>query len=179
VGSAITSGEAPGRPPGLRRIFRRKGRFDPQPTERAAVLLASPGDPFSRQAIRETLRLRDGEPVAVVTIARLYGSAYGLPNPGLMPTRAELTTQEVQVARATRALERRGAPCSGQVAISRRPARTIARVAAARGVTHVVMDAPERPRWRRVVEGDPVKELQRRLGSAVEVHAVRSGPSDT
>lgn len=159
---------------GLRRIFRRRGRFDPQPTERAAVLLASPGAPFSRQAIREALRLREGEPVAIVTIARLYGSAYGLPNPGLMPTRQELATQEAQVARATRALERRGAPCSGQVAISRRPAKTIAKVALARGVAHVVMDSPERPRWRRVVEGDPVRELQRRLGPAIEVHAVRS-----
>ena len=36
---------------GLRALLRRKGRFDAQPTERAAVLLASYGGPFSPAAV--------------------------------------------------------------------------------------------------------------------------------
>jgi hypothetical protein len=158
---------------GLRRIlFHRKARYDPQPTQAATVLLASDGVPLSREAVTTASRLSRGQPVAIVAIARVHGSAWGLPNPGLMPTRKELDALFQQVSWASELLGGSGRPCFGQVAISRRAEKTIAKVAAARGVAHVVISVPERPRWRRVVEGDPARVIQRRVGPGVIVHPV-------
>ena len=151
------------------RAFRRKGRFDPQPTDRAVVLLASYGAPFDKTSIREAIRLSDGGPVAVVTIARVYGSAYGLPNPGLLPTKKELEVQNHQVRKAVAAIRRVGLEAPAQVAVSRKPAKSIANAARARGVRHVVLCVPPSARWRQVVEGDPVKEVRRKLGPDVSV----------
>ena len=151
------------------RAFRRKGRFDPQPTGRATVLLASYGAPFDRSSIQEAVRLSEGGPVAVVTIARVYGSAYGLPNPGLLPTKNELEVQNKQVRKAVASLERAGLEAPAQVAVSRKPAKSIAAAATARGVRHVVLCVAASPRWRQVVEGDPVKEVRRKLGPDISV----------
>lgn len=137
------------------------------------MVLASEGKPFSRPAIDQAARLADGSPVAVVSVARMYGSAYGLPNPGLMPTRSELAAQQDQVNRALRILGRRGLECYGQVAIARRATKAIAKAAAARGADHIVIDVRAGPRWRQVVEGDLVKELQRKCGRGIEIHPVR------
>ncbi len=158
--------------PGIRRLFRRKGRFDPQPTQPASVLLASYGGAFSKASIAEAIRLSAGGPVAVVVIARVYGSAFGLPNPGLLPTRKEMEEQRWKVQKAVTAIERKKQQGWGQVAASRRPAKTIGRVARARGVKSVVLCATTPPGWRRVVEGDPVKEIRRRVGSGVTVTQV-------
>jgi hypothetical protein len=154
---------------GFSRIFRRKGRFDPQPSQSSVVLLASHGGPFPKAAIQEAVRLSGGGPVAVITIARLYGSAYGLPNPGLLPTTKEMDVQRAQVERAIKSIERFGNEDWGQVAVSRRPGKTIARAAEARGVRYVLVCAPPSPRWRQVIEGDPVKDIRRRVGTEITV----------
>jgi len=131
------------------RIGRRK--FDKQPTQQATVLIAAPmGDPIPAAAVRRAIELSGGTPVAVVTIARIYGSAYGLMNPGLMPTRKEMDAQKSQVSKAISRIERRGVVAWGQVAASRKPVKTIAQAAAARGVRHVFVVREEQPaRWRR------------------------------
>jgi hypothetical protein len=154
---------------GFSRIFRRKGRFDPQPSQSSVVLLASHGEPFSKAAIQKAVQLSGGGPVAVITIARIYGSAYGLPNPGLLPTPKEMDVQRAQVERAIKSIERTGHEAWGQVAVSRKPGKTIARAAEARGVQHVLLCAPPSPGWRRVVEGDPVKDIRRRVGTEITV----------
>jgi len=155
------------------RFGRRK--FDKQPTQAAVVLIASSsGDPVPQAAIRLGLELSGGGPVAVVSIARIYGSALGLPNPGLMPTRKEMTEQKDRVAKAVRSIEKGGSEAWGQVAASRRPAKTIAAAANARGVEHVIVVRPELATWRRVVEGDIVKEVSRKLSPEVQVRGVNS-----
>jgi hypothetical protein len=154
------------------RLLSRKGRFDPQPSQVATVLLASSGGPFSNTAIEAAVRNSDGGPVAVLTIARVYGSSFGLPNPGLLPTGKELAAQEDLVRQAILSIEKQGLVGWGQVAATRRPGRTIARVARVRGVDRVVVCEPPVPRWRRVVEGDLVKEVRRRLGPSVHVTGV-------
>src|SRR5215472_12386703 len=123
-------------------MFSARRRFDPQPTSPAVVLLASAGAPFSKSAIRRARELAAGEPVAVLTILTIYGSAFGLPNPGLMPTRRERDEQLGNVRRAIRQLERHGCSVDGQVAATRSAARMIAKVARARQVSYVVMDEP-------------------------------------
>ena len=70
--------------------------------------------------------------MAVVTIARIYGSSMGLPNPGLMPTRKEMEAQKSQVETALARIEKGGSEAWGQVAASRKPVKTIAQAAKAR-----------------------------------------------
>src|SRR5256884_6859441 len=114
-------------------LFGRR-RFDPQPTSRAAVLLASSGEPFSRAAVKRAHELAAGQPVAVLSILKVYGSSFGLPNPGLLPTRRERDEQYTIVRRAIAAVERRGGGAGGPNTPPPRPGP-----AAAEG-------APPRPR---------------------------------
>ncbi len=156
----------------IRRKFGRR-KFDKQPAQPAAVLIAANGVSIPGAALRLALRLSGGRPVAVVSIARLYGSSLGLQNPGLMPSRKEMAEQRDIVERAVAALEKAGVECWGQIAVSRKPAKTIAAAAQARSVEHVIVVRPDQPvRWRAVVEGDLVKEVARKVGSAVEVEGV-------
>ncbi len=67
------------------------------------MLIASNGEKIPGAAIRQALRISAGEPVAVVTAARIYGSSLGLPNPGLMPTRKEMNEQKEIVQKAVAA----------------------------------------------------------------------------
>src|SRR5258708_34995841 len=94
-------------------------RWDPQPTASAGVLLASSGAPFSRAAVRRAYELAAGQPGAVLSILRVYGSTFGLPNPGLMPTRREREEQLKIVGNAIAELERRGRSVDSQVAATR------------------------------------------------------------
>jgi K+-sensing histidine kinase KdpD len=108
-----------------------------------------------------------------VTIARIYGSSMGLPNPGLMPTRKEMAAQKSQVEAALRLIEKRGAQAWGQVAASRKPVKTVAQVAKARGASHVIVVwTPHTKKWREVVEGNMVKDIARKLGPEVNVEGV-------
>jgi nucleotide-binding universal stress UspA family protein len=136
------------------------------------VLLASNGEKIPGAAIRMAQRLSAGEPVAVVSIARIYGSSLGLPNPGLMPTRREMQEQREIVEKAVAALERSGLEAWGQIAASRKPVKTIAGAAVARGARHVLVVRSEQAGWRRVVEGDVAKDVARKLGSDVTVEGV-------
>ena len=146
-------------------------RFDPQPTAQAAVLLASSGSPFSRAAIRRAHELAAGEPVAVLSILKVYGSSFGLPNPGLMPTRREQEEQFTIVQRAIKDLERLGGTVDGQIAATRSAGRMIAKVARARHVNWVVMDSPNATGMRKIIEGELTGIVRRRLneGTTLEV----------
>ena len=146
-------------------------RFDPQPTAPAAVLLASSGSPFSRAALRRAHELAEGEPVAVLSILKVYGSSFGLPNPGLMPTRREREEQFAIVQRAIKELERLGGTVDGQIAATRSAARMIAKVARARDVNWVVMDSPNATGVRKIIEGELTGIVRRRLkeGTTLEV----------
>ena len=109
-------------------LFGRRS-WDKPPQRRPAVLLASAGTPFSGAAVRRACELAAGEPVAVLTILKVYGSTFGLPNPGLMPTRRERDEQYAIVRRAIAGVERRGGTADGQIAATRSAGRTIAKVA--------------------------------------------------
>jgi hypothetical protein len=163
--------DAPASGSPVRRKFGRR-KFDKQPTQKAAVLIASNGEKIPGAAIRQALRISAGQPVAVVTIARIYGSSLGLPNPGLMPTRKEMNEQKEIVQRAVAAIEKGGSEAWGQIAASRRPSKTFAQAAAARGVQHVLVIRPEKVGWRLFVEGDVAKEVAKKLGAGISVEGV-------
>jgi nucleotide-binding universal stress UspA family protein len=147
-------------------------RWDPQPTSPAAVLLASSGSPFTRAAMRRARELAGGEPVAVLSILRVYGSTFGLPNPGLLPSRREREEQLAVIRRAIDELEKRGCTVDGQIAATRSAGRTIAKVARARQVRYVVMDSHPATGMRKIIEGELTNIVRRRLGNAATLELV-------
>ena len=162
-------------------LFKRR-KWDRQPTAPAAVLLASDGRRgFGSRAVARAAALAGSEPVAVVTIAKIYGSSFGLPAPGLMPTKAEMNERLGWIRDVLSRLERKGVDADGQVAQTRRAVRTIARIARTRSVRTVVIESAEQPRWRSLIEGDVAAGVARRLrrdGIEVEVLPA-TGPAST
>jgi hypothetical protein len=146
------------------------------PTGRAAVVLASFGPPISMDAVRAAGRAagEDGPTgeagvVAVVSIARMHGFALGLPNPGLLPTRAEREAQAELVARATGLLAQEGIDSDGLVVVTRNSTKAIARIARQRGARVVVVQAAHQGRLRALLEGSPVAGLRRKLRGRASV----------
>jgi nucleotide-binding universal stress UspA family protein len=154
-------------------------RWDAPPREPAAVLLASSGAPISRAAARRARDLAAGRPIAVISILRVYGSAFGLPNPGLMPTRRERDEQVGIVDRAIRDLEQIGCTADGQVTSTRSAGRAIAKAARARQVSHVVMDAVPATGVRRIIEGEVTAIIRRRLRGVAELEIIATKPMNT
>jgi len=154
-------------------LFRRRSRrWDAQPRNPASVLLASDGrSPPSATAMERAAALASAAdaPVAVVVIAKVHGTSFGLPNPGLMPTKAELKERTGWVDSAIRDLGRRGIGADGQVATTRRGVKLLAKIARLRGVSAVVMDGTSATGLRRVIEGDPGEELRRKLRRGDEI----------
>ena len=128
-------------------------------------MLASDGrQDYSPRAVARAAALAESRPVAVVTIAKIYGSSFGLPHPGLLPTKAELAERRGWVEAAVRKLLAAGATADGQVAATRRTAKKLAAVARARGVRVIVIDETTVSRGlRRLIEGDVGAELRRKL----------------
>jgi hypothetical protein len=151
-------------------------RFDQQPTAPAAVLLASSGAPFSKAAVRRARELAAGGPVAVLSILKVYGSTFGLPNPGLLPTRREREEQFANVQKAISQLERSGCKADGQIAATRSAGRMIAKVARVRQVRVVVMDDSTESGVRRVIEGSVTSIVRRRLAGRADIELVSAAP---
>ena len=116
------------------------------PATTHAVLLASEGRPFSREAIRRAAELacRHGGPVRVLSVARIWGTALGFPHPGLRPSRRELERHRDDVARAIRALRRAGVEADGHIIQTRKATKSILAEARRVGCREIVMggDAP-------------------------------------
>ncbi len=129
------------------------------------MLLASDGrHPFSAGAVARAAELagREGS-VAVIVIAKIYGTQFGLPHPGLMPTKDEIDTRRTWLREALAKLERRGVDADGQLAATRKPVKKIARVARLRSARFVVTDETPAKGVRRMVEGDTGVDLRRKL----------------
>lgn len=140
------------------------------------MLLASTGSPFSDEAIQRAADLAGDGAVGVLTIARMHGYAFGLPNPGLLPTKKERAAQLAVVRAAIDRLAARGIEADGEVAITRAEAKTIANTAKRRAVEAVVMDAIAVARWRLLLEGDTRVSVARRLRrSGAELFVVHPG----
>jgi hypothetical protein len=151
-------------------------KLDPQPASPRTVLLATDGrQPFSPGAIERAAALASPGGVAVLAIAKIYGTQFGLPHPGLMPTKAEVDERRGWISAAIAALERKGVEADGQLAATRKPIKLIARVALARSAQHVVVDAGSATGVRRMIEGETGKDVQRRLRGAAEVVIVPPG----
>jgi hypothetical protein len=161
------------------RFRRRRPTWDEQPTASCAVLLASDGrEDFSARAIAQAAALAGSGPVAVVTLAKIYGTRFGVPHPGLLPTKEELVVRQRWVAKAIDELRKHGvAEADGQVAATRKPAWKLANIARVRGAAIVVIDGTPSKGLRRVVEGDVGLELRRKLRTTeIVVEVVPASP---
>jgi nucleotide-binding universal stress UspA family protein len=123
------------------------------------ILLATEGREISPRAVDIAANMATSA-VSVVSIARVHGVAFGLQTPGLMPTRAEWQEQRDLVAKAVKALRKRGLDARGHVVGTRKATKTILAEAAQRGCEAIVM-AADQPRNRLVADFMWSQEPQR------------------
>jgi nucleotide-binding universal stress UspA family protein len=116
----------------------------------ARILLATEGREIPDAAIARVAELADpsGARVYVLSIARVHGVAFALPNPGLMPTRQELADQRELVASAIKRLKRKDLPATGHVLGTRKATARICQEAVKYECQAIVMAAdPDRNRF--------------------------------
>jgi nucleotide-binding universal stress UspA family protein len=122
---------------------------DPDDLAVRAVLLASESREIPRAAIDLAARIatRSGAPVHVFTIARIWGTTFGFPSPGLYPTKREWDEQRRNAEHAVARLERKGVEADARVVGTRAGAKRIVREAQRRGCDAIVMaaDPPRNP----------------------------------
>jgi len=152
--------------PALKRFGRRRG--DPPPDSlRDTVVVLAPGTAGSEELLAAARAT--GGTVAVVIPLKIHGYAFGMPNPGLMPTAKERATAEEAITTTVRQLRRAGVDVDGQIVVTRHAHRAIVRIVRRRRVARVVLEESTAGRLRRLVEGDLHRQLVRRLGRSVTV----------
>ncbi|MGZ4187960.1 MAG: universal stress protein [Solirubrobacteraceae bacterium] len=125
---------------------------DPQPETTARynrILLASEGREIPDAAIKRAIDLarQSHGSVHVFSIARVHGVAFGLPSPGLLPTKREWQEQRELVTKAVRRIERKGIDAKGHVLGTRNATKKICEEAKLEGCDVIVMGAdPDRNR---------------------------------
>ena len=87
------------------------------------MLLASEGRAIPDAAVAFAARL--SKDVHVFSIARVWGTSLGLPNPGLLPSKREWDEQREVVEDAVKALKRRGVKAQGHVLATRKATKRI------------------------------------------------------
>jgi nucleotide-binding universal stress UspA family protein len=139
---------------------------DPDSLTARAVLLASEDREIPTSAIDLAARVakRSGAPVHVFTIARIWGTSFGFPNPGLNPTRREWDEQRHNVEKAIGRLERKGVEADGRVVATRAGAKRIIREAKRLDCDVIVMgaDPPRHMLIRNFMWGQEPHRVQRR-----------------
>jgi nucleotide-binding universal stress UspA family protein len=116
---------------------------DPDTLEVRAVLLASEERPIPRKAVDLAARIakRSDASVYVFVVARVWGTSFGFPNPGLQPTRQEWAAAKDVVSKAVARLEKKGVEVRGEVLGTRRATKMILRRAQRVGAGAIVMGA--------------------------------------
>ena len=140
------------------------------------MLLASEGRAIPTAAIARAAELAraGGGSVHVFSVARVWGSGFGLPNPGLLPNKREWDEQRAVVSEAVQALKKRGVEATGHVLATRKATKRIVREAERLGCSAIVM-AADPPRNRLLADLMWSQEPYRvRRRAKVPVHLVTS-----
>jgi nucleotide-binding universal stress UspA family protein len=104
------------------------------------ILLASEGRPIPDSAVDRVIELAaPGASVFVFSIARVHGVAFGMPNPGLLPTKREWSEQQELVEKAVKRLRRKGLKAKGHVLGTRKSTKRICDEAALHHCDAIVM----------------------------------------
>jgi nucleotide-binding universal stress UspA family protein len=116
---------------------------------KGTILLASEGRPISSEAIAKAAQLarKEHAKVHVLSVARIWGTAFGLQHPGLFPTRGEIESQRQIISKAIDELEQQKIEATGEILRSRAAARAIAAKARQRDCLGIVMTADPKPHW--------------------------------
>ncbi len=122
---------------------------DPQDAAPASILLASEGAPILPEVLDFTAHLsrKAHAPVYVLMIARVWGSSFGLPHPGLRPTKREWQAQRDRAAEILHQLEQRGVEATAAVVSTRNASGRILAEAKLRRPGAIVMAAPPPRHW--------------------------------
>jgi nucleotide-binding universal stress UspA family protein len=144
------------------------------------VLLASEGREIPPQAVDFAVQLarQGGGVVHVFSIARVWGTSLGLPNPGLLPSKREWDVQRDRVAAAVKALKRQGVRAEGHVLATRKATKRISAEAERLGCEVIVMGGdPRRNRFFAdfMWSQEPYR-VQRRAGRPVYVVTEAESP---
>ena len=155
-----------------------RDREPPDPSELSIerILLASEGRVIPQDAIDFVVRIAGPRhaTVSVFSIARVHGTAFGFPSPGLLPNRREWQEQRDLVARAVKALNRRGLDAKGEVVGTRKASARICKQASALDCDVIVM-AADAPRNRVAADFMWTQEPYRvRRRAKVPVYLVRT-----
>ena len=113
------------------------------------ILLASEGRAIAPPVLDRVVQMarRSGASVHVLSIARVHGVAFGLPNPGLLPTKREWDEQREGVRRAVARLRRKGIEADGHVLGTRNATKRIVQEAERERCDAIVMGSdPDRSR---------------------------------
>ena len=139
---------------------------------RRILLVSYAASPITADVVRRTVDLATPEhaKITVLGIARVFGTALGLPHPGLKPTPVEWDAQRKVTDDAARDLRAHGFEVLIAMAKARNAPKLIGRWVRAKRFHAVVIPDPERPGWRRRIEGEVTKEIGRY--TKVPVHAV-------
>jgi nucleotide-binding universal stress UspA family protein len=125
-------------------VFRRASPPpDPASLHIERLVVASEGRQIAWPVLQRAFELARpaGAKVLVISVARVWGTSLGFPNPGLNPTRQEWDTQRLQVREAREAIEKAGFDASGHVIGTRRAAKRILDESRRFGADAIVMGA--------------------------------------
>ncbi|HUZ84571.1 MAG TPA: universal stress protein [Gaiellales bacterium] len=146
--------------------------------ERRRLVVASEGRPITSAVIARAVELArpGGADVLVVSVARVWGTSLGFPNPWLLPSRREWEAQREIAAAAVKALQKAGLSAQARVVGTRRPGKRIVTEAARFGATAIVMGAD--PRRRLIGDLSWSQEPHRvvRRSKRIPVHLVVAEP---
>jgi nucleotide-binding universal stress UspA family protein len=116
---------------------------DPAQIEVRKLMVASEGRKISHDVIVQALELARPlqATIFVMSIARVWGTGLGFPNPGLLPSKREWDEQRLIVREAVSAFEKAGFEASGFVLATRRARKRILQEAKMRNIDAIVMGA--------------------------------------
>jgi nucleotide-binding universal stress UspA family protein len=122
---------------------RRRQPSDQAPVDIGCVMIASEGRPIADEVVQRAVDLArpSSATVHVLSIARIWGTSLGFPNPGLMPTKREWDEQRAIVKRAVTFVEKAGLEARGNVIGTRRARKRIVAEARRVGADVIVMGA--------------------------------------
>ncbi|MBI6630589.1 universal stress protein [Pontibaca salina] len=132
----------------IRNLFRRSRKTDNGEPVRH-ILIASEGRRISNDVIDLAVdMLHDhGGHATVLTVARLWGTSFGLPNPGLRPSKREMDEQKDNMFQALDRLNAAGIEAGGHIVTTRHPLKSIRKQALEKNCDAIIMGADRRQPW--------------------------------
>ena len=114
---------------------------DPSTLTIKRLMVASEGRPIAYPVLVKAMELARPEKASifVMTIARVWGTSLGFPNPGLQPSKAEWTEQRLIARHAVDAFEKAGFDSYAVVLATRRARKRVLQEARHRDIDAIVM----------------------------------------